>query len=237
MRRTLWVLLAFCIAVGPASAIPVLQIYITGADYDKDTETWMVQQGTFDVWVIGAVGQYGPIYEAQLTMAYHSRESGQVQLTPGSAEGWIESFPDPSIPSSPVLREEYGAVGTVPYLLDGTPLPNHGVYGPGVAFYQWALGDFSETDSRVGDFAPGMDPSAWDQWGQVNLYHMQVLGYSEVHFDAFNHYAANQNGEKRRDIFVPFSHDGGGVPEPTTLLLVGSGLAGCFLLGLRRRGR
>ena len=60
------------LAVGFASsamAIPVLQIYIDGADYDSTTETWITTDSTFDLWVIGDVDSYGTISDLKLSAA------------------------------------------------------------------------------------------------------------------------------------------------------------------------
>ena len=54
MRRPGWCLgfALACVLGGAtsASAIPVLQLYIEGATYDPDDETWVSRTYTADVW-------------------------------------------------------------------------------------------------------------------------------------------------------------------------------------------
>ncbi|HEY6571943.1 MAG TPA: choice-of-anchor N protein, partial [Candidatus Eisenbacteria bacterium] len=45
-----------------AHAIPALQLYSPDAVYDMSTETWTISDDTFELWVVGAVGDYGTIY-------------------------------------------------------------------------------------------------------------------------------------------------------------------------------
>ncbi len=225
LRAVLSAIAMACAAVLPASAIPLLQLYIDGASYDVVTETWVTRESKFDLWVVGNVGCLAPglgILEVQLAMAYYTGEEGEVSFTP--REAW-------HMPGEPLLSHQ-GQDGEIPKLMSGAPLPSHGVYGPGRSFDQYALGDFTLRNAPVGDFQYYF-PSTFHSTGQINVYSVEVTGYSAVHFDVFNHVEG-----QRRSQFGPFSHDGGGeIPEPTTLLLVGTGLAGCSLLGLRRRRR
>ena len=40
-------------------AIPLLQLYIDGGSYDAATETWVISQSSFDLWVIGNINGVG----------------------------------------------------------------------------------------------------------------------------------------------------------------------------------
>ncbi|MGQ9592319.1 MAG: choice-of-anchor N protein, partial [Planctomycetota bacterium] len=99
----------------------------------------------------------------------------------------------------------------------------------------YSIGDFSLKDSPVADLQytfPTYPGSAWTgNAGQLNAYEVTVSGYSVVHFDAYDTVAS---GSKVK--FAPFSHDASVVvPEPTTLLLLGAGLAGIGLVRRRKR--
>lgn len=215
--------LLLALAIGFASsatAIPVLQIYIDGATYDSATETWVVADSTFDLWVMGDVGSYGAVSDLKLSAAVDSSETGSVTLTPGTTS----VITDPSTPIAPIASP-LSADGAIPQLSDGSDLPTHGIYGPGVSFYEWALGDLTLMDSPMGDYIDAF-PTSFPSSGQVNVYEVTVDGYTVVHFDAYDNIVAG--GGRAREMqhakFAPFSHDGELVPEPSGLLLFSVGM-------------
>jgi len=212
-----------------SQAIPALQIYIEGATYDNDIESWIINEHDLTLWVIGNVGQTGPILDVKLAAAYMSSESGSISVTGTSASMLADPSPAAD-PGSPYMSAD----GEVPIMSDGSPLPSHGTYGAGVSFMQWSLGDFTLTDSAVGDFTGGF-PASFPQTGQINAYDISISsGISVVRFDVFNHVEG-----KTGALFGPFSHGGvsAPVPEPGTFALLGLGLAGAGLASLRRRTR
>ena len=210
-------------------AIPALQIYIEGATYDHDIESWIVDQRDLTLWVVGNVGQKGPILDVQLAAAYMTSESGPISVT-GTTTSMLTDPSASADPGSPYVSAD----GEVPTMSDGSPLPRHGTYGAGVSFMQWSLGDFTLTDSEVGDFTGGF-PTSFPQSGQINAYNVSIsAGISVVRFDAFNHVEG-----KTGALFGPFSHGGvaAPVPEPGTFALLGLALAGAGFASLRRRKR
>ncbi len=206
--------------VDRATALPTLQLYIEGATYDPTNETWVIGNSEFVLWVIGDVQSFGAIYDVKLAAAVRSDESGTISLTPTTTS----LVYDPSIPPNPTPTENFPSPdGAVPKMGDGSPLPTHGIYGPGVKFYEWSLGDFTLTDSPIGNFINGF-PTEFPRYGQINAYIVTVSGFSWVHFDAYGYIIKPNPGEE--PVFAPFSHDAQYTPEPATfaLLLIGSAL-------------
>jgi PEP-CTERM motif len=245
MRKAVLLTAALCLmfGIGTANAIPILQIYIEGATYDEDSETWVVtNDGSFRVWVIGNVdgeGGAGTIEDVMLTAAVSTSEAtggGTIALDGTNSDGYngIDDESDAADPGAGVLSAD----GAIPVMGDGQDLPTHGIYGDaGTSFYQWSLGDFTLTDSHVVDFTNDPDPFddiGLDDEGEIRVYEVTVSGFTTIHFDVFDHVEGGNDGKY---VFAPFSHDGeagggggggggGSGPEPGTIALFGMGLAG-----------
>jgi hypothetical protein len=209
--------------VSTASAIPTLQLYIDGASYDPVDETWIGTSTSFDLWVIGM----SPVGGVKVSFAFTTGETGSITLTPTTA-GDFDGVPgddDTSIPIGGVQAKSEAnasADGAIPLRGDGSQLPSHGVYGPGVSFLEFGLGHFTLTDSPIGDYQ-GM-PTSFPRRGQINVYSVTVTGFgSGVHIDAYGFTVIGGNDGSVKGVSAPFSHDAG-VPEPSALLLLGAGL-------------
>ena len=215
---------------GTAWAIPALQIYIEGGTYNSSTESWEIETaGPIRIWTIGAIGDYGTIYDVKLAVAYDTGLSPLIFLN-STTTGGFGGVLDPLAPDAATFIRT-SVDGEIPKLGGGSNLPSHGIYQTGTTFQEFALGDFTLTDSNIGDWN-GIDPfpTTLNKLGQVNVY---VFAFSNApqgttfHFDLYDHIQA-QNGA--RYINAPFSHDGDGtnvhMPEPGTIFLLGSGLAG-----------
>jgi hypothetical protein len=214
--------------VDKAIALPTLQLYIEGATYDPTTETWVIGKSEFVLWVIGDVQKFGTIYDVKLAAAVRSNESGTITLTP-TTTSLVE---DPSSPPDPTPTENFPSPdGAVPIMHGGRPLPSHGIYGPGVKFFEWSLGNFTLTDSPIGDFTNGF-PTEFPKYGQINAYIVTISGFSWVHFDAYGYIVKPNPG--KRPVFAPFSHDAEYTPEPAAFVLL---LFGGALLLRRKTGR
>lgn len=113
--------------VDRAIALPTLQLYIEGATYDPNTETWVIGKSEFVLWVIGDVQKFGAIYDVKLAAAVRSNESGNITLTPTTTH----LVTDPSLPPTPTPTSNFPSDdGAIPIMHDGRPLPSHGIYGP-----------------------------------------------------------------------------------------------------------
>ncbi|NIO82911.1 MAG: hypothetical protein GTN53_20265 [Candidatus Aminicenantes bacterium] len=238
------VLLLFMYAPPGAQAIPLLQLYVEGATYDITTESWFLEtdfSSPFSLWTIGNIdgpGGAGPISNVHLSAAYNDPGSGTVTITLApSTTGGFAGYTDPSTPSSPTFIQTV-TDGSVPVLSDGSDLPSHGEYGPGVHWQEFDLGDFVTPDSPIGDFIYTLPAPIFGPGGvglaQINVYEVTVIGNPEsVHFDLYDNVQA---GNKVKAKFAPFSHDAT-VPEPytATMIFLAGGYIG--LMGYRRKNR
>lgn len=200
----------------------------------------------FRIWAIGNIdgpGGKGVIDNVRLAVAYDEAyiDDIVISITPTTAGGVGDylGFFDPSTPidvvqngvaSGTVLQttstadwdSEDGIVtdGSQPVLGNGKALPKHGVFGPGMVWQEFALGDFDVSDSPIGDFVDSFPDAGVVTGGQINVYEVSIFGGSgaTVHFDLYDTVASASKGK-----FAPFSHDADGdsniIPEPASVVV------------------
>ncbi len=235
LRTTLVAILIACGFARIAQADPVLQLYLEGATYNTNTESWELQSppgsssgNPFRLWVIGNVdgpGGHGTINNVRLAVAYDATDSAPlVSLTP-TTTGGLGGFFDPSTPINASLLQTV-TDGSSPILGNGRALPPHGIYGQGVHWQEFGLGDFELTDSPVADFISSFPDAPDVGRGQINVYDISVLNGSgmSLHFDVYNTIEGSNHAR-----FAPFSHDADGdtniVPAPAAGMLAMVGFA------------
>lgn len=234
------ILLTVCAAlmlIPTAGAVPLLQLYVEGSTYDEATESWVVEYtgDPIRVWVIGNIsgpGGQGTIYDTKLAIAYESPQGGiaPVFTLDGSTTGGYGGFTDPSEAADPVYLQTV-TDGSTPILHDGSSLPTHGVYGEGIDWQEFALGDLDTADSPIADFYGAFPGAGQVDGAQINVYEIAISGDVDwIHFDLYNH------TDSRTRVFAPFSHNaetGTETPEPAAMVgLLTLGIGG--LIGRSR---
>jgi hypothetical protein len=238
-------------APGSAFALPVLQVYIEGGTYDNTTDTWTLDTagtgsgGTARVWVIGNVsgeGGKGAISDVNMVISYDAQIGTPGVTLSGSTTGGYGGVTDPST-AADGSHVQTVSDGSSPTFSDGSDLPSHGVFGSGREWQQFALGDFTLSDSAIGDFAVNFPSTLSANAGQINVYDISFSGYNgPFHFDVYGDTGVGTRREKHWA--APFSHDGeatftqvpeisGGADATSALTLLFGALA--LVLTPRRR--
>jgi hypothetical protein len=221
MKKLLLFLIVGVLLSPSLYAIPNLQLIIDDAEYiGGEEESWVYYGGgTFDLYVVGANVE---MTDVRVSMALIG----------------LDQADDPTGASIDVDGTSYPtgawAYGYSPLEADLTKQPGdlapHGVFP--AWFTEFNAGDFG-LDGLVGqtnpDSASASDPF-WTPWGATpgtkagewKKFSITVAEGYFVHFDA---YTLNPDGSIK--YFAPFSHDAAtNIPEPTTFVLLGLGLAG-----------
>lgn len=196
-----------------ASAVPTLQVYIEGATYDDQDETWKItspSNAPLRLWAVGNVagpGGKGPITDVKAAFAYSSGAGNvTINITPTTTNDF-GGFTDTSVAVAPTLIATH-TDGSRPVRSNGKKLPKHGVYGKNTHFQEWAFGDFTLTDSPIADFMDAFPEAPVEAAGQINAYDINVTGLVEgewVHVDLYGS-ILNKRG-RVKSVFAPFSHD------------------------------
>ena len=224
----------FLLLPSAALALPELQLYLEGGSYNTLTESWELSGvDTARLWVIGDVGAKGNLYNVMLYAAY-AEQTGAVTITLNpTTTGGYGGFVDPSTPVGVGGLSTETETGTTPPKLSG-----HGIYGAGVAWSGFELGNFTLKDSPIADFQNSLPSPEARKLGQINVYEVVVEGLlaGGLHFDITGYYLKNKT---QKDVFGPYSHDADAgfsvsVPESSTMLLLGFGLMGLAGFGRKK---
>jgi len=221
MKKILLPILAVIMATSIASAVPSLQLFIHGAEYDRYTRTWITSSGSFDIYVVSAD---------------YDRHDVLVNLALGSSEDPVNS--DINFNGHTISNSEWN------YGYSALDRHNGGYNLDGPKNYvELNTGDYNN-NWRIGDAAPDTHGQYWDPssgdgdancWGDVKTFHVDLGSRErrEIHFDA---YTLDGNGDVCD--YAPDTHDAGALtttPEPGTILLMSTGLMGLAALRFRRK--
>lgn len=193
-----------------AMAIPALQVYIPGATWDAPSQTWVTSSGDFELWIIAANTDSKPIYD--LTMVFALAQGAAPVTDALSIDGTYYNTYSSGTP--PSWGDNMGAY------------PPHGVYPTN--YLEYGIASLVDTYPET---VHNMQPGQFDDSAPGKIFKFDIITtYEWLHIDGYGFHDESDGHFK----FVPNSHDGLVVPEPGTLLLLGSALA---LAGAVRRFR
>jgi len=237
-------------AGSPAVALPTLQLDIAGGFYDTATSTIVTTDDSFTLYAYlsadGTNGNGGPTGKSWSDLVGTTFYLWTALTPKVDTAANLGSF---DLNGSTVNATSDMTYGTPPIEPDhGNPdqdLPSHGVYD---TYYLQTPFTFTDDLAHRADpyntaDATGSTPSY--SGGDYMLYQAFTVDRSalsdlyELHFDLGSTVLVTnpRHGDDLQvDIFAPFSHDAGTtnrVPEPGTVILMGTGLLGLALLARR----
>lgn len=250
-KASLLAVLAVCGAAAPAQAIPVLQLYLEGAQYDTGSESWVASPSgssggaPFRLWAIANTGAVGTVFDAMLTFSWDASLGDLAIIVKESTTGGYRNFDDPSIANAAdpqsIVRD-----GSVPLDGNNKPLSSGGLYGSGRYYQTFKIGDLSGVDSPLVDFDQSFTGPVADDAplrASISVYEISVLKIdgtsahgATVSIDFYDHYISKN---RAKYVEVPGSHDAKAVqvevvPAPAAAFAVAPVLFGLGLWCTRR---
>ncbi len=224
-------------------ALPTLQLDIANGVYDLASETIVSSADKFTLYAFLLSGKT----QAPVTGTYYI--SAALVATNGGAigAGNFGSFSFNGVQKNVTSDMVYGVPPLEANLsFDSGDLSKHGIFPTYFNEFSFKFNSNNKTARyNTQDRAKAGTPiNIAPNLNNGNMYYaaftvdttLLAPGYA-IHFDLYNEKV--KCGDKDINLFAPFSHDAQSgakkVPEPSTVMLIGAGFAGLWLVGRKRK--